>query len=184
MDFDFEPFDIILRDGRQVHVRPLRSSDQEEILQAFDRLSPEARYMRFMSAVKQLDERWLRDALARFPERGVGIAATVPAADGIDIVGAASCVIGADPETCEFAITIVDPYAGGGLGKRLLTTLIEVARRRGLRVMEGFVLASNKPMLKVAKRLGFEIRFDPDDPSVRTVRLELSPKAAEGGPAG
>ena len=75
-------------------------------------------------------------------------------------------------------MTIVDPYAGGGLGKRLLTTLIEAARRRGLRVMEGFVLASNKPMLKLARRLGFEIRFDPDDPSVRIVRLELGSKTA------
>jgi len=178
MDFDFEPFDVTLRDGRQVHVRPLRSSDQEEILQAFDRLSPEARYMRFMGVVKQLDERWLREALARFPEQGVGIAATIPGADGIDIVGAASCVIGADPETCEFAMTIVDAYAGGGLGKQLLTTLIEIARRRGLRVMEGFVFASNRPMLKVAKRLGFEVRFEPDDPSVRIVRLELGSKSA------
>jgi acetyltransferase len=111
----------------------------------------------------------------------VGIAATIPAADGIDIVGAASCMIGADPETCEFAITIVDPYAGGGLGKGLLTTLIEVARRRGLRVMEGFVLAANKPMLELARRLGFEIRFDPDDLSVRIVRLELGSTGSEKG---
>ena len=44
-----------LRDGRVVHLRSIHASDEAEVLQAFDRLSPEARYMRFMRVVKALD---------------------------------------------------------------------------------------------------------------------------------
>ena len=102
--------------------------------------------------------------LASFPESGVGIVATVPAADGIDIVGTAIFVIGSDPATCEFAITIAADYGGAGLGRTLLTALIDAAKRRGLKEMEGFVLAANKPMLGLAARVGFSVSHRPRRP--------------------
>jgi hypothetical protein len=39
--------------------------------------------------------------------------------------------------------------------------------------MEGLVLAANKPMLGLARRLGFSIAPDPDDWTVRICRLHL-----------
>ncbi len=99
--------------------------------------------------------------------------ATVPAADGIDIVGTAVFVIGGDPATCEFAITIAADYGGAGLGRTLLAALVDAARRRGLREMEGFVLAVNKPMLRLAQRVGFSVSPDPDDRAIRLCRLRL-----------
>ena len=39
--------------------------------------------------------------------------------------------------------------------------------------MEGFVLAENQPMLRLARRLGFSVERDPDDASVRVCRLPL-----------
>ena len=37
----------------------------------------------------------------------------------------------------------------------------------------GFVLAANQPMLGLARRLGFTVTRDPDDPAVRICRLLL-----------
>ena len=165
--------DVALRDGRVVHVRAMRQADEAEILQAFDRLSADARYMRFMHAVREPNLERVRKALASFPESGVGIVATVPAGDGIDIVGTAVFVIGSDPATCEFAMTVAANYGGAGLGRTLLTVLVDAARRRGLRAMEGFVLGVNKPMLGLATRVGFSVSRDPDDPAVRICRLRL-----------
>jgi GNAT superfamily N-acetyltransferase len=115
----------------------------------------------------------MRRSVARLLDRGLAIVATVAAADGIDIVGGASCVVGSDPHACEFAVTVVDGWDGIGLGSQLLRQLIEAARRRGLRQMEGYVLATNQPMLQLAKALGFESRPDPEDYGVRVVRLDL-----------
>lgn len=179
---DFEPADITLRDGRRVHLRPLQSTDAGEILQAFERLSEEARYLRFMAVVKEVDQRRLREALAHFPQRGAAIAATVPAADGIDIVGAASFIIGPDTSGCEFSITVADEWKGAGLGKRLMLALIDAARHRGLRMMEGYVLASNRPMLALAKGLGFQSRSDPGEQTVRIVRLALDDPPSGAAP--
>jgi len=166
--------DIALRDGRPVHLRALGPSDEAEILQAFQRLSDDARYMRFMRVVRTPDPERLRAVLASFPERGIGIVATVPAGDGIDIVGSAIAVFTADRPSCEFAITVASEYGGSGLATRLMTTLIDEARRRGRKEMEGFVLAQNQSMLRLARRLGFRIESEPGDPTVRVCRLTLA----------
>jgi acetyltransferase len=129
--------------------------------------------MRFMHPVREANVPRLRQVLDSFPERGLAIAATVPAADGIDIVGSASFVIGARGDDCEFAISVVDAWVGAGLGRVLMTTLVDAARRRGLREMTGFVLAQNAPMLLLAGKLGFAVRRDPDDFSQCICRLDL-----------
>ncbi len=165
--------DVTLRDGRSVHIRTIHQSDEAELLQAFDRLSPTARYMRFMRFVKEPDLERLRKALASFPENGIAIVATIPAIDGIDIVGAAFFVIGGDASNCEFAINVSAEFGGAGLGSTLLRTLIDAAKGRGLEEMEGFVLADNKSMLGLARRLGFSVARDPDDGGVRLCRLRL-----------
>ena len=173
MQASFTDFDATLRDGRGVHVRAMRPSDEAEILQAFGRLSADARYMRFMRAVRHVDRDRLQSTLASFPEHGFGIVATVPAADGFDIVGSAILIIDRKPSVCEFAMTVLPEYGGAGLGRTLLGTLITIARQRGLERMEGYVLAENRPMLRLASSLGFAIARDPDDGSVCNCTLRL-----------
>jgi hypothetical protein len=43
-----------------------------------------------------------------------------------------------------------------------------------MKEMDGFVLAINQPMLRLARRLGFSIAADPDDRSVCICRLRLA----------
>lgn len=169
----FTEFDATLRDGRTVHVRAMRPADEAELLQAFGRMSDDARYMRFMRSVREPNLERLRRTLASFPDAGLGIVATVPAADGFDVVGSAVYVVGGDRTSCEFAITVGAAFGGAGLARTLMTALIDSARRRGLTEMEGFVLAANQPMLRLAARLGFHIEPDPEDRSVRICRLRL-----------
>ena len=176
MTDSFTEFDAALRDGRTVHIRLINPADEAELLQAFDRMSDDARYMRFMRAVREVNLERLRNALASLPESGIGIVATVPAADGIDIVGSAVCFLGDDRTTCEFAVNVGSTFGGAGLARTLMSTLIGLAKQRGLAAMEGFVLAANQPMLRLARRLGFTIEVDPDDRAVRLCRLRL------GGP--
>ena len=165
--------DITLRDGRTVRLRGMRATDESEFLQAFDRMSEDARYMRFMRVVREPNVERLRKALASFPEHGIGLVATVPAADGVDIVGSAIAVIESDRSVCEFAISVDKSFGGTGLATALMKQLIGSARERGLKVMEGYVLAENQSMLRLAQRLGFSIAPDPEDRSVRICSLLL-----------
>jgi len=172
-DICFTDVDVTLPDGRVVHVRTVRPTDEEELLQAFARMSEDARYMRFMSSIGEPNTKRLRKVLNSFPEGGAGIVATVPAADGADIVASAMYVVGKDPTTCEFAITVGSEFGGVGLARSLMDALIDLAKQRGLKTMEGFVLAANGRMLRLATRLGFNVAPDPDDRAVRICRLDL-----------
>lgn len=170
--------ELTLRDGRAVHLRPMHLSDEAEILQAFERMSDQARYMRFMRVVREPNVERLRKVLASFPAHGIGLVATVPAADGLDIVGSAIAIIGADETACEFAIHVASQFERTGLATALMNQLIDAAKRRGLLQMEGFVLAENESMLRLAGKLGFVIERDPDDPTVRNVRRALQESGA------
>jgi acetyltransferase len=54
-----------------------------------------------------------------------------------------------------------------------MTALLDVARAKGLRRMEGEVLAANQAMLQLVASLGFSVSVSPDDPTVNRVVKEL-----------
>jgi len=164
--------DITLRDGRVVHLRRMEPSDEAELLQGFERIDDAARYMRFMRSVKEPNVERMRKVLASFPQAGEGLVVTVPATDGYDIAGSALYFVD-DESSCEFAITVTPQFARSGLGGALMQALIASARARGLKTMVGFVLSINEPMLRLARKLGFTVGADPEDPSVKLCRLAL-----------
>ena len=96
-----------LRDGREVTLRAIIAADAPEIVHAFERLSDESRYLRFMQHKKQLAEATVERGVNPRPGHDAAFVATIPAADGIDIVGAAQYVQAADEtqgRTCEFQL--------------------------------------------------------------------------------
>lgn len=79
-----------------------------------------------------------------------------------------------DGSSCEYAVVVADDWQRRGLGRRMMTQLIEVARARGLRTMIGHVLGSNHGMLDLCTALGFVVSDSVDDPAVKRVTLTLS----------
>ena len=56
-----------------------------------------------------------------------------------------------------------------GIGSSIMLRLMESARGRGYRSMEGLVLTENKPMLDLSRRLGFRVEASQDGPDVKAV---------------
>lgn len=156
-------------------LRAIGAADAPEIVQAFERLTVESRYSRFMQHKRQLDPAALQRGVHPQPGRDFAFVATVPAADGIDIVGAAQYVRVADndPTTCEFAITVAEDWRGSGLAAQLLASLVRRARRDGYATMEGSVIADNRPMLALARKLNFVVHPEPEDVTVVRVQRTL-----------
>ena len=164
----YRPRRLQLRDGRTVTLRAISPADAPEIAQAFERLSADSRYSRFMQHKRQLDPAALDRGVHPRPGRDFAFVATIPATDGIDIVGAAQYVRvrDDDPSTCEFAITVAEDWRGSGLARQLLASLVRRARRDGYTRMEGAVVAGNSKMLTLARKLGFKGHAEADDAGV------------------
>jgi RimJ/RimL family protein N-acetyltransferase len=169
---EFLPVRVTLRDGRSVTVREIRPDDADAMRAAFDHLSEEARYSRFMLAVN-LTPAMVERAVRPSSDRERALVAVLGEGSDKTIVGGARYVRGTDSETCEFAVTITDDWRGAGLASRMLRALIRDARARGLKRMEGYVLAANSPMLDLARRLDFKVGASDEGPSVKLVRLDL-----------
>ena len=168
MPASFIPRRLELRDGREVTLRTVDADDSAEIVQAFERLSADARYSRFMHHKKQLDPAAIERGVNPRPGRDFVMVATIPAADGIDIVGAAQYVRASEnnDKNCEFAIPVAEDWRTCGLSVGLLADLLHQAPGDGYAVMEGSVLAENEPMLALARKHGFGVNAVPEDATV------------------
>jgi acetyltransferase len=159
-------------DGTSITIRPIRPEDATIEREFVRSLSPHAKYLRFMSAVKDLTPAML----ARFTQvdydREMALIAVADHDGGERQIGVVRYVINADATSCEFAIVVSEAWQGRGLGRHLMLQLIAIARARGLKVMAGQVLAANIQMLKLAETLGF-VHHRTEEPSVKEVRLEI-----------
>jgi RimJ/RimL family protein N-acetyltransferase len=171
----YRPRRLTLRDGREVTLRAIREADAPKIREAFERLSPESRYNRFMQHKKHLNEEAVQRGVHPQPGRDFVFVATQPKDGGYEIVGAVQYVRAeeGDGQACEFAITVAEDWRGNGLASRLLASLIRRARRDGYAAMEGWVLAENAPMLGLARKLGFSAEPGSTDATVVRVRRAL-----------
>jgi GNAT superfamily N-acetyltransferase len=60
----------------------------------------------------------------------------------------------------ELAIVVSDEWQGKGLGTRLLGNLLEISRAEGLERVLAYILPENYVMLRVCRKLGFEVIYD------------------------
>lgn len=162
-----------LPDGRDVTIRPIRPEDAE-IEQDFVRsLSDETKYFRFMHAVHELTP----EMLVRFTQidydREMALIA-VTTEDGHEIEhGVVRYVTNPDQNSCEFAVVVSDEFQGHGIGQRMLKRLMEIARARGLDMMEGEVLTANHRMLELVKSMDFQVQTSTSNPGVQYVWTKL-----------
>ncbi len=153
----------LLADGRPLTIRPIRPEDAERE-QAFVRgLSPEARRLRFLQAIKELSPAMLAQFTQIDYAREMALVATVETGGTEEQVGVARYIVNPDGRSCEFAIVVGDRQRGQGIGSRLMKALIAAARAKGLSTIAGVVLAENAPMLQLMRELGFSIRPSPED---------------------
>ena len=75
----------------------------------------------------------------------------------------------AAPDVAEFAVAVIDPMQGRGLGTSLLAALHLLAHQRGIRELRGEVLAENPVMPEWLPRVGAALA-SAADPAYRLIR--------------
>ena len=171
-----------MRGGGTYVVRPIRPDDAQMLQQLVREVSPESRYFRFASSLNELSAAML----ARFTlidyDREMALVAVLNehqvASDGKiveteRIVGVSRYVTNPDRSSCEFSLLIADECKGKGLGTRLMESIMDAARDKGLSEIDGLVLANNGNMLTLMKRLGFSVKRFAEDPDFTLVTHAL-----------
>ena len=160
--------------GLVITIRPIRPEDAEMEQDFVKNLSDESKYYRFMDTLRELTQ----SMLVRFTQidydREMALVATLPEKDGKTVqIAVARYVTNPDGETVEFALAVADAWQKHGIGRKLMSALIESARIKGYRAIVGDVLSQNTKMFRLMGSLGFTIHPHPDDPAVKRVVCSL-----------
>jgi acetate---CoA ligase (ADP-forming) len=171
------PEDVILRDGTTLRLRGTTPDDADALVEFFDDLSPDSRYLRFhgtTTVTRQSVEPFLHTS---WRERG-SLLGELSGPDGRGrVVGLATYVRLREPSTAEVAFAVGDRLQGRGIGTRLLERLAAHAASVGIAEFLAEVLPQNAAMLGVFRDAGFEVRRTLEG-GVVEVRLRITATAA------
>ena len=155
-----------LKDGTPVTIRPIRPEDEPLMIRFHETLSEESVYHRYFSQLN-LTQRTAHERLTRicFNDYDREIALVVEYKgpdDRSQILGVGRLSKARGRNEGEFALIISDRWQKQGLGTELLKRLIQVARDEKLSRLTADILADNRAMQHVSKKVGCDVRLDPE----------------------
>ena len=162
-----ESFEPVI--GTAVTLRPLRPEDRDIESAFVHGLSAETRHNRLLGGAIAITREYIERLVNVDYSRDMALAATTMLEDKETLIGVTRYVLDKNKPSAEFAIVVADAWQGRGIGKRVLAKLIDIARRRGVKQLYGEILATNRPMLEMVRRLGFRLERHADATLVRAV---------------
>jgi acetyltransferase len=156
-------------DRQQAIIRPVRLEDAAAEGRFFSRLSPCTRRLRFHDPGDALSDGLIHFYTHVDQDRHAAFVCE----HGGEIVGEARYVANPDGRSCELGIVVADDWHHTGIAQRLMGALIDAARARGFRTLEGLVLSENTDMLDFVKSLGFEVEPMREHPATMRVVKRL-----------
>lgn len=154
---------VTLRDNSVVMLRPILPEDEPQHAEFIHNVSKEDLYKRFFSDVGEFNH----EALANFTQIDYDREMAFVAVDNNDgegkIIGVSRALINPENTDAEFAILIRSDLKGNGLGKILLQKVIDYCRLKGTVQISGMTMPTNRGMLTLAQKLGFEVDIHFED---------------------
>ncbi|MDN5744757.1 MAG: GNAT family N-acetyltransferase [Nocardioidaceae bacterium] len=161
--------DVLLRDGRTAHIRPISTDDADLLVEFYARVSDRSKYYRFFSPMPELSERDVR----RFThvDHTDRVAMVLILHDKMIAVGRYDVV--GDSEA-EVAFLVEDGHQGRGIAQLLLEHLAQAGRERGVEKFVAEVLPDNGRMLGIFREAGYRVASGFHD-GVITLEFPIDP---------
>lgn len=160
--------DVVLRDGRVAHLRPITPEDTDALVQFYEGVGEEARYLRFFAPMPRLSDRDLFRFTHVDHDGRVGLVVTV--AGRIIAFGQYERLEERDEHgrvQAEVAFLVQDVHQGRGLAQLLLEHLAQAGRERSIQVFVAETLATNSKMMGVFADSGYLVSRALDSGVVR-----------------
>ena len=164
---------VTLKDAATYLVRAIRPSDEPAVLDLLESLSPDEIRLRFFSYIRHFSH----DMAARFTQVDYDreVSLVVGPSDADDrLFGMGTLIIEPAGHAAEFALLVHRAHTGVGLGRHLLDCLLRQAGAHGVDTVYGDVLAQNRPMLTLARSLGFKIQRSLEDATSVQARIDVT----------
>src|SRR4051794_40638820 len=150
--------DVVLRDGKTAHIRPIRAEDAELLVEFYGRVSDRSKYYRFFSPMPRLSDR----DVARFTQvdHDQRVAFVLTLQGQMIAVGRYDVVT---PGEAEVAFLVEDQHQGRGIAQLLLEHLAQAGRERGVERFVAEVLPDNSRMIQTFRDAGYRVASEYDE---------------------
>ena len=166
-----------LPSGLRLLLRPIRPEDERSHQDFVEKLSAEDLRMRFMGFVHEFSHSQLAQLTQIDYDREMAfIAGAVEDGAWKETLGVVRCFFDPDNTNAEFAIVVRSDLKSRGLGTLLMDKMIRYCRQRGLKELTAYALRENTGMHALAKKFGFRMESDSEDPEITILKLEMTPR--------
>ena len=149
--------DVLLRDGQAAHLRPITGADEQLLVEFYEQVSAQSKYMRFFAPMPRLSERDVKRFTHVDHQDRVAFVLTVAnkmiAVGRFDRISEGSGGGG----IAEVAFLVQDAHQGRGIAQLLLEHLAQAARERGIEKFVAEVLPDNKRMIQIFREAGYHV---------------------------
>lgn len=161
-----------LDDGTALRLRPIRADDLRMHARFAETLSSSTHYARFLSP-RKLGEEELRRMTDIDYAAELALVATIQVAGLEHEIGVARYVKTTNA-IAAVAVVVADRWQRRGVAELLMRKLISAAANNGVAGFDDITLYDNRPMLRLARKLGFAARRDPLDPYLIGLSLRIA----------
>ena len=149
---------MLLDDGTLVSFRPVHPTDEAGTRDLFYDLSKETVYYRYMSHMKRIPRKQVRNFVYIDHRNEVAVVATLPEAYGEEIICVGRYYLDPKSNRAEVAFVVRDAWQNRGIGTFILKHLVNIAKRNGIAGFTAEVLRDNKAMQAVFNHSGLKVR--------------------------
>jgi len=152
---------ITLADGSAVFLRPIKPTDGL-LLQGFvNGLSRETIYFRFLTHLQKLQPEMLKQLVEIDYESHFALAAFITEDKKESIIGTCRYIVKGDSNHAELTVVLRDDWQRRGLGKVMVTRVVDIARSKGIASIEILLDSRNEGMKRVFASLGYPVSYEP-----------------------
>lgn len=150
---------LLLRDGSELLLRPILPTDEALLVELFERLSPQARYLRFLSHLPALPPQILHH-LTHVDYRTEFALTAVAAEAGRDVIVAVGrYALDPEEDQADLAVAVRDDWQHRGVGKLMLARVIAFGKEQGICRFGSMMEAENRAVKNMLATLGYEVHY-------------------------
>jgi len=151
---------ITLKDGSAIFLRPIKPTDGLLLLDLFQKLSRETIYFRFLTHLNRLQPEMLKQLVEIDYESHFALAAIITADTKESIIGTCRYIVKENTNHAELTIVLRDDWQKKGLGKAMVTRVVNIARSKGLASIEILLDYRNEGMKQIFASLGYPVSYE------------------------
>ncbi len=151
-------YNFKMKDGTDVLIRPIRPEDEPLEREMFSNFSKQTQYFRFFGYIRDVTHEMLVRYTQIDYDREMALMAEVEEDGRKKMAGVVRIVNDIGNESTEFAIVVADPWHNRGLGGKMTSLILHIAKEKGLKEVYAVVLKANTTMVQMFKNRGFELK--------------------------